>query len=103
MRVIAISADYPDEIQTKILPFLKQFKLNFPVYVQDFPKPDQFIDTMNSKWNGALPATFIYDKSGQQKNFLIGKRSLKEFKQLIDETLESNKSQIMGDPIGVGH
>jgi thiol-disulfide isomerase/thioredoxin len=86
VRVITISADFPDEIDSKIVPFLKKFKINFPVYVQNFPKQEDFINRMNKDWNGALPATFIYDKKGQQQAFFIGKKDFNAFRQEIEKT-----------------
>ncbi|MCP5051227.1 MAG: TlpA family protein disulfide reductase [bacterium] len=85
VRIVSISADYPDEIDSKIKPFLDKFNLNFPVYVQNFPKQDQFIDYMNPKWSGALPATFIYDKSGKQQTVIIGKQSFESFREEIEK------------------
>lgn len=86
VSIISISADYPDEIESKILPFLKSFKtINFPVYVQDFKKADEFINRLHKEWNGALPATFIYDKTGKQQAFFIGKKDVKGFKAEIEK------------------
>jgi thiol-disulfide isomerase/thioredoxin len=85
VRVITISADYPDEIESKILPFLKKFNINFPVYVQNFSKQENFINRMNKDWNGALPATFIYDKKGQQQAFFIGKKDFESFCKEIEK------------------
>ena len=85
VRVIAISADYPDEIESKIRPFLNKFTINFPVYVQNFSKQEEFIDGMNKAWSGALPATFIYDKEGRQQAFFIGKRDFAYFRQAIEK------------------
>ncbi|NIM14388.1 MAG: redoxin domain-containing protein [Candidatus Aminicenantes bacterium] len=85
VRIITISADYPDEIETKILPFLNKFKINFPVYVQDFPRQEDFINRMNKKWNGALPATFVYDKTGRQQAFLLGKKDFETLKKEIEK------------------
>jgi thiol-disulfide isomerase/thioredoxin len=85
VRVITISADYPDEIESKILPFLKKFNINFPVYVQNFPKQEDFINRMNKDWNGALPATFIYDKKGRQQVFFIGKKDFDSFREEIEK------------------
>lgn len=86
VSIITISADYPDEIDSKILPFLKTFaKINFPVYVQNFKKADQFIDRLHKEWNGALPATFIYDKSGKQQAFFVGKKDFNGFKKEIEK------------------
>lgn len=82
---ISISADYPDEIESKILPFLKKFKVNFPVYVQDFKDPQDFINLVNTSWNGALPATFIYDSKGVQQSSIIGKRDFDSFKKEIEK------------------
>jgi len=88
VQIIAISADYPDEIETKILPFLKKFKINFPVYVQNFSKQENFIDLLNKDWNGALPATFIYDKRGRQRAFFIGKRDFEFFRKQMASATE---------------
>ena len=85
VQIIAVSADYPDEIETKIMPFLKKFKINFPVYVQNFSKQEHFINLLNKDWNGALPATFIYDKGGRQQSFFIGKRDFDFFRKKISE------------------
>jgi thiol-disulfide isomerase/thioredoxin len=85
VRVVAISADYPDEIESKILPFLKKFAVNFPVYVQNFSKQEDFIDGMNREWSGALPATFIYNAEGRQQAFFIGKRDFASFRREIDK------------------
>jgi len=85
-QIISISADYPDEIGSKIVPFLKKFNINFPVYVQNFPKQEDFINRMNKDWNGALPATFIYDKKGQQQVFFIGKKDFKAFREEIEKS-----------------
>lgn len=86
VQIIAVSADYPDEIDSKILPFLEKFKINFPVYVQDFPRQEDFINYLNREWNGALPATFIYDKEGRQQVFFIGKKDFESFKKEIEKT-----------------
>lgn len=86
VQVITISADYLDEIDSKIVPFLKKFNINFPVYVQNFPKQEDFINRMNKDWNGALPATFIYDEKGQQQAFFIGKKDFNAFRQEIEKT-----------------
>lgn len=90
VRIITISADYPDEIETKIRPFLDKFKINFPVYVQDFPGQEDFINRMNKKWNGALPATFIYDKAGRQQAFFLGKKNFESLKKEIEKISRSS-------------
>ena len=87
VKIIGISIDYPEEIQSKILPFIKNNKLNFPIFVNDFKNDEALINFLNEKWSGAIPATFIYDKTGVQKEFLLGKHSFDGFKNAIEKVL----------------
>jgi thiol-disulfide isomerase/thioredoxin len=86
--VVAVSADSPNDIQEKIIPFLKEKKTNFDVYVNDFKVKSDLIDYLEKEWNGALPATFIYDVSGNRKFFFQGKKNFKEFEQALKEVLK---------------
>lgn len=83
LDVIAISVDFTEDIQTKIKPFLKKNEVEFPVYIAGFEKDEQLINYFSKKWNGAIPATFIYDKKGKQVEFLEGKHSFESFSSLI--------------------
>ncbi|MBN2364548.1 MAG: TlpA family protein disulfide reductase [Calditrichaeota bacterium] len=88
VEIVGISADFPDEIEKKVVPFLKEQKVNFPNYVQNFSRQEKFINMMNQEWSGALPATFIYDDTGRQRFFVVGKQTLEEFIKALDQ-LES--------------
>jgi thiol-disulfide isomerase/thioredoxin len=85
--MVAISADYPDEIETKIIPFLQSQQVNFPVYVQNFDKQEDFINFLNLEWSGALPASFVYNAQGEQKMFLLGKQSYDKFVAALETEL----------------
>lgn len=85
VEVVAISADFPDEVESKILPFLKKQKVPFKTYVAKFENQDSFINSLNKSWNGALPATFIYDAKGKQRFFFIGKGDFDRFKNEIEK------------------
>ena len=85
VTLFGISVDYPDETETKVIPFLKKQQANFPNYVQNFKRQEDLINLMNPEWRGAVPATFIYDKNGRQQSFLLGKHSFAEFQNAIDK------------------
>jgi thiol-disulfide isomerase/thioredoxin len=68
--VVGISIDYPDELESKIYPFLDNFQTSF-------------INFLSTRWNGALPASFIYDSDGNQVEFLMGKKSFEEFEKAV--------------------
>jgi len=82
--IIGVSVDYPDELESKVIPFLRSQSVNFSNYVQNFKKPETLINLFNDQWRGAVPATFIYDKNGIQKAFLLGKQTYNDFKDAIE-------------------
>lgn len=85
IEVVAISADFPDEIDEKILPFLKTMNVPFKVYVADFADQDEFFSMFDQRWGGEIPATFIYDHNGKQTQFLRGKHTFADFKKAVEE------------------
>jgi thiol-disulfide isomerase/thioredoxin len=87
---VGISVDYKEDIESKIKPFLISQNAKFKNYVQNFKEPANLINLMNEDWQGAVPATFIYDRQGQQQAYLLGKHSFEEFKEKIEEIREIN-------------
>jgi thiol-disulfide isomerase/thioredoxin len=87
--IAAISVDYPDEVDSKILPFLVSQHVPFKVYVANIKKDEDLINELNPSWSGAVPATFIFDASGKQRAFMFGQKTLRIFKAEIDTVLGS--------------
>jgi thiol-disulfide isomerase/thioredoxin len=85
LDLVAISVDFTEDIEAKIKPFLINNKVEFHVYLNGFKKDDQLINYFSEEWNGAIPATFIYDKKGKQVKFLEGKHSFESFSSIIKE------------------
>jgi thiol-disulfide isomerase/thioredoxin len=87
LELVLISADF-DEQLPEARAFLKKSGVDFPSY---FKVGDdmQFINTLNPKWTGALPATFIYDSEGRQRHFQEGRGTYKEFEKEVLEVLNS--------------
>jgi thiol-disulfide isomerase/thioredoxin len=90
VEVVGISLDYADEIQTKVLPFIRKNNIPFRMYLAQFHSQEQFINSVQKTWNGAIPATFIYDRNGRQKRSLIGEQTFDQFKATIDTVLQAN-------------
>jgi thiol-disulfide isomerase/thioredoxin len=84
VEVVAISADYPDEIDSKILPFLRKMNVPFRVYVAQFEHQEDFINAVNPAWSGALPATLTYDVHAKQQTFHVGQLTFDDFKREVD-------------------
>ncbi len=83
--VIAISVDYPKEIETKIKPFLSEMNPSFDTYVYSERDQEELINMINKDWSGALPATFVYDSKGKQILYHNGKMSYKKFRNSVSK------------------
>ncbi len=84
-ELIALSADFPDEIDTKVEPFIETFdKIPFKIFVQNNIKQDSLINFLDPEWNGALPATFFYDENGILQSKILGKANLPTFRSHVD-------------------
>jgi thiol-disulfide isomerase/thioredoxin len=76
VRVVGISIDDPEDIASKVIPFLTKHPVPFPIYVKAAGKDEMFINSLNSAWTGAVPVTFVYDRDGKQGAMLLGKQTL---------------------------
>jgi thiol-disulfide isomerase/thioredoxin len=85
VEVIGVSVDYPDEAESKVIPFLKKHHVTFKIYVAKFDKQEDFINTVDSSWNGAVPATFIYGPRGNRLYSWIGQGTYSRFKREIEK------------------
>jgi thiol-disulfide isomerase/thioredoxin len=85
LEVVGVSVDYPDETETKVAPFLKKHRVPFVIYVAKFDKQEDFINSVDTSWSGAVPATFIYDPQGIRRFSLIGQSTYSVFKREIEK------------------
>jgi thiol-disulfide isomerase/thioredoxin len=72
LRLVLVSADFEDQRES-VLAFLKKQGASFPSYLKD-QKDEDFIDGIDARWSGALPASFVVDRSGTIVDFWEGKK-----------------------------
>jgi thiol-disulfide isomerase/thioredoxin len=89
VEVIGISADYPDEIESKIQPFLKSQNATFRNYVKNGEDDEALINSINPEWSGALPATFVYGTDGALRKSHFGQNDFDGFREMIELIQES--------------
>jgi thiol-disulfide isomerase/thioredoxin len=85
LRVVLVSADF-DTAAAKA--FLASQKVRFPTYIKT-GEDMAFIDRMNAKWTGAIPATFLYDSSGRAVAFWEGQADYHKFEQATLEAMNA--------------
>jgi thiol-disulfide isomerase/thioredoxin len=92
VEVVGISVDYPDELRTKVLPFLEKLKVPFKIYIAKFDKQEDFITALDSTWSGAVPATFFYDGKGRKQFSSIGQETFEQFEEGMRKTEKEGSS-----------
>ena len=85
--LVFISADMPEEVKSKVSPFLNQEKVDFTTYYIGSDKPEEIINYVDKDWQGAIPSTYIYDKEGTVKASILGTKSYEQFESEITKYL----------------
>ena len=78
VKVILISLDFKKQIESKLIPFIKKHNLQSEVVVLYDPDANAWIDKVDERWSGAIPATIIY--RGAQRAFY--EQSFDTFEQI---------------------
>ena len=76
--------------------FLARMNAVFPNYRKKSGKDQEFIDGVNVKWSGALPATFFYDRDGRMNSSLVGEHKRAEFEAQIQQLLSGSAPAAAG-------
>lgn len=82
LRLITVSCDETGE-EAGALKFLHEHRVPGPRYVKRAADDEKFIDFVNAKWSGALPALFLYDKSGRLARSFIGETDMAALEKAI--------------------
>lgn len=86
LELITISADEPED-EKIALEFIAKAGVAGPTYARRAKNDDKFINAIDPKWSGALPALILYDRSGKKVKSWIGESDLKvvqaEIKKLL--------------------
>ncbi len=62
VEVLLVSLDFPNQVESQLLPFIKERNIKSEVVLFDDPNQNVWINKIDSTWTGALPATIIYTK-----------------------------------------
>jgi thiol-disulfide isomerase/thioredoxin len=62
VKVILVSLDFPNQIDRRVIPFLKEKEITADVLLMTDLDYNSWIDRIDPSWSGAIPATLIYNK-----------------------------------------
>ncbi|MCL6508067.1 MAG: TlpA family protein disulfide reductase, partial [Bryobacteraceae bacterium] len=86
LRLIPISCDEPED-ESKALSFLRKAGVSFPGYRKQVADDEKFILSVDPKWSGALPALFLYDRTGRLVRSFVGEADLSAVEKAIHKLL----------------
>jgi thiol-disulfide isomerase/thioredoxin len=85
-ELITISNDEADK-QPQVLKALSEYKIAGVTYLRKTADDDKFCDTIDPKWQGVLPALFIYDRSGKKARAFFGETPMPTIEAAIQKLL----------------
>lgn len=85
-QFITISADEPEQ-QGAAGMFLDKIKVLPPTYIRKAKDDDKFTALVDQKWDGALPALFLYDRQGRKVKAFFGEANLNVVSEAIEKLL----------------
>jgi thiol-disulfide isomerase/thioredoxin len=86
LQVVTISAD-DKEHRPAAEKFIQMFRVDGPAYLKQADDDDHFINAIDPKWSGALPALFLYDKTGHKVRSFIGETDMAALERAINKLL----------------
>lgn len=85
-RLLTVSADEPEDA-AQAQQFLQKSGVAAPHYLKRVRDNDRFINMLDPKWSGALPASFLYDRQGRKVKSFFGEVDLKQLEAAIQALL----------------
>lgn len=85
-ELVTISADEPEQVAAAEK-FLKKNAVPGALYRKQVQDDDRFNSSIDVKWSGALPALFLYDKSGRKVQSFIGVTDMANVERAVRKLL----------------
>ncbi|WP_247656518.1 TlpA disulfide reductase family protein [Maribacter sp. MMG018] len=85
VEMVFVSLDFPEDIETKLKPFLKKKGITSKVVLLDDPDSNSWIDKINPNWSGAIPFTIIFN----HKNRSFYEHTFENIQELQNEVTKT--------------
>jgi len=89
LNFVSVSLDEVSDIKTEVPKFLKSMNARMNVVLLNVKDPEPAIHAVDATWDGALPATYLYDKDGKVVFKYFGAIKPAELRSAIDKQLGS--------------
>ena len=83
VKVILVSLDFSNNVEERLSKFRAKRNVNSHIMILDDPDADTWISKVSEKWDGALPATIVYNKN--KREVFTRQVSYEELAETIDK------------------
>lgn len=84
VKFILVSLDFPSQIEKQLIPFLKKNRVTLDVAVMTDIDYNAWIDKVDAKWQGDIPATLFFNNYRKSRYFHTGELSESELRKNIN-------------------
>ena len=82
LDLVTVSFDEPEDLRSKVVPFLQRHRLVTGTCIQK-GGPQQFVERFDPRWEGAVPRTYVYARSGKVAVVLEGEQSAADLEKAV--------------------
>lgn len=82
LKVLLVSLDMKSKLEKVVIPFVKRNNLKNEVFLLNETNEQEYIDRISKEWSGALPATLVYHKKKNIREFYEQEFSFAELEKL---------------------
>jgi thiol-disulfide isomerase/thioredoxin len=85
---VTVSLDDVTEIKKEVPKFLDEMNATMPAYLLNVSDPEPAINLVDRRWQGDLPATFLYNEKGEVVYKHIGRVNPAELREAIEKVVK---------------
>jgi thiol-disulfide isomerase/thioredoxin len=93
LEFVTVSLDDIDQIKTDVPQFLVSMKATMPAYLLNVTDPEPAINFIDRRWQGDLPATYLYNEKGEVVYKHIGRVNAVELREAIEKVVKKGDGQ----------
>ena len=94
LEFVTVSLDDMSEISSGVPKFLESMKATMPAYLLNVTDPEPAINLVDPRWQGDLPATFLYNEKGEVVFKHFGRVNIPELREAIEKVIKKGDGKV---------
>lgn len=87
VKIVLVSNDFLDEINTKLKPFIRKRKPKPEVQLITETDASAWLELVDKDWSGAIPVTLLYHGKTGKRHFIMAETRFAELERLTNDLL----------------